>query len=203
VLAGVFGFVTGLVGTLLSASFEQLPAGPIIVLTGAAVFFASLLFGVRRGAIARLLAHRRFQRSWNERQLLREIYEALEARHFARPILPRSELAQRRSWSPRQVDAVLRAAAGAGLVHAAASGAVELTPAGWRRAVEVTRGERLWQAFLQQYPEQAGSAPNLASTSVADFVSPAIALDLTDDLRAEGRWPDDSAFGAQGSGGTP
>ncbi len=62
VLAGSFGFVTGLIGTLLSASYNQLPAGPIITLTGTALFVFSLLFGFRRGAVARLMQHWRFQR---------------------------------------------------------------------------------------------------------------------------------------------
>jgi manganese/zinc/iron transport system permease protein len=68
VLAGSFGFATGLIGTLLSASYNQLPAGPIITLTGTVVFMISLLFGVRRGAIARLLEHWRFQRELREMQ---------------------------------------------------------------------------------------------------------------------------------------
>jgi manganese/zinc/iron transport system permease protein len=67
-LAGVFGFSIGLVGTWLSAQYEQLPAGPIIVLAGAVLFLASLLFGFRRGLIVRLVEHRRFQRELREMQ---------------------------------------------------------------------------------------------------------------------------------------
>ena len=62
VLAGVFGLATGFVGTMLSAYYEQLPAGPIIVLTGATIFLVSMLLGARRGVIARLIEHFRFQR---------------------------------------------------------------------------------------------------------------------------------------------
>jgi manganese/zinc/iron transport system permease protein len=62
VLAGVFGFFTGFVGTALSAAFNQLPAGPIIVLAGTAIFLASMLFGRRRGIIARLMQQRQFDR---------------------------------------------------------------------------------------------------------------------------------------------
>jgi manganese/zinc/iron transport system permease protein len=61
-LAGIFGFVTGFSGTLLSATFDRLPAGPIIVLAGTAIFLVSLLFGSRRGLIARFVQHTRFQR---------------------------------------------------------------------------------------------------------------------------------------------
>src|SRR5262245_3771334 len=55
VLAGIFGLATGLIGTSLSAYFDQLPAGPIIVLTGATLFLVSMLFGFRRGIITRVI----------------------------------------------------------------------------------------------------------------------------------------------------
>jgi manganese/zinc/iron transport system permease protein len=61
-LAGGFGFVIGLVGTLVSATYSLMPAGPIIVLTGSVVFLVSLLFGTRRGLVARLIEHLRFRR---------------------------------------------------------------------------------------------------------------------------------------------
>ncbi len=69
VLSGIFGFFTGLIGTMLSATFDQLPAGPIIVLTGTVIFLASLLFGIRRGVIARLIEHFRFQRQLHQMRI--------------------------------------------------------------------------------------------------------------------------------------
>ena len=75
-LAGIFGFAIGLVGTLLSATFNQLPAGPIIVLTAAVVFFTSLLFGVRRGVIARLIEHVSFQRELRQMHAAGRLPEA-------------------------------------------------------------------------------------------------------------------------------
>jgi len=68
-LSGIFGFVTGFIGTMLSATLDRLPAGPIIVLTGSAIFLFSLLFGMRRGVIARLIEHFRFQRQLNEMRI--------------------------------------------------------------------------------------------------------------------------------------
>lgn len=60
-LSGCFGFATGFVGAILSATYDELPAGPIIVLTGTAFFLISMLFGTRRGAIVRLREHLRFR----------------------------------------------------------------------------------------------------------------------------------------------
>jgi len=48
-----FGVITGAVGTWLSANYANLPAGPIIVLVGAALFLFSSVFAPRRGLIAR------------------------------------------------------------------------------------------------------------------------------------------------------
>lgn len=189
VLAGTFGFVTGIVGTTLSATFQHLPAGPVIVLTGTALFLASMLLGIRRGVIARVVQHRRFQHQWRERQLLRTIYELLESGGFRTRSVTASDLASRRSWSPRQIDRLVHAAAGDGFVLAHPNGQVELTPAGWRKAVEVTRGQRLWEEFLTEYPEQAGSVVNLARSSVAEHVPAPVVEQLQSQLQAAGRWP--------------
>ena len=48
-----FGIITGAVGTWLSAEYANLPAGPIIVLVGAALFLISALLAPGRGLIAR------------------------------------------------------------------------------------------------------------------------------------------------------
>ena len=54
-IAAVFGATAGIAGTAVSASYAiALPAGPSIVLAGAALFLASILFAPRRGVIARL-----------------------------------------------------------------------------------------------------------------------------------------------------
>jgi manganese/zinc/iron transport system permease protein len=92
VLAGIFGLATGAIGTILSATFEQLPAGPIIVLTGTALFLVSLLFGSRRGALARWIAHRQFQDAWHHRRRLRETYDAIEAGREPRSSLAADDL---------------------------------------------------------------------------------------------------------------
>jgi manganese/zinc/iron transport system permease protein len=189
VLSAIFGFVTGVIGTILSATFDRLPAGPIIVLTGSALFAISMLFGVRRGAIARILSQRRFERTWHERQLLRTMFELLEARRFQSQAIPQEEVAAKRAWPDRKTDNLVQAAAIDGLVQPISHGQISLTPLGWQQAVEVTRGQRLWEAFLTAYPDQAGSVVNLASVSVAEHVPAPVVAELTQQLQAAGRWP--------------
>jgi manganese/zinc/iron transport system permease protein len=189
VLAGGLGFVTGVVGTTLSYTFDKLPAGPVIVLTGAALFLLSMLLGHRRGAIARILAHRRFRRSWQERQLLRTLYELIESGGFRQRSVPQDDLLSLRAWSPAEAQKLVQEAAVAGLVLPLPGGRVALTDQGWQQALEATRGHRLWQTFLAEYPEQAGSVVNLASVSVDDHLPPALSDELQAKLVAAGRWP--------------
>ena len=187
-IAGAFGLVTGLIGTVFSAMFSMLPAGPIIVLTGSVIFLISMLFGVRRGAIARLLEHRRFQRDYNQRQLLLATYDV--GSRTGQQKVSTADLLARKSWSPQQVNHLITNAVASGLVERTHVDEFRFTPAGLTRAVEVTRGQRLWEELLTEYPELAGSVANLASESVDQYVEPTIVAGLTARLKAQSRWPE-------------
>ncbi len=55
-LSAILGAGAGLVGTVLSNSYEHLPAGPCIILAASAFFFFTLLVAPRRGLMARAYA---------------------------------------------------------------------------------------------------------------------------------------------------
>jgi manganese/zinc/iron transport system permease protein len=67
-IAAGIGAVSAYIGASLSAALPQAPTGPLIVLTSFAIFVASLLFAPARGAVARLITFRRFQRRVHLRQ---------------------------------------------------------------------------------------------------------------------------------------
>ena len=49
--AAIFGALSGAIGTAISASFDHMPTGPVIVLTSVAIFVASILFAPGRGVL--------------------------------------------------------------------------------------------------------------------------------------------------------
>ncbi|MCU6791532.1 metal ABC transporter permease [Paenibacillus sp. WQ 127069] len=55
VISGLFGALSGFIGTLISASGNNLPTGPLTVLAATALFVLSLLAAPRRGVISKLL----------------------------------------------------------------------------------------------------------------------------------------------------
>ncbi len=68
VIAAGIGGVAGYVGAALSAVFERMPTGPIIVLVAFALFVASLLFSPLRGVLAIALRQWQFQHRVHVRQ---------------------------------------------------------------------------------------------------------------------------------------
>lgn len=71
VLSGIFGAVSGAVGTWISASVSNLPTGPVTVLTATLLFFISILFGPRRGLVAKRLMRSQMKQDYHrENELL-------------------------------------------------------------------------------------------------------------------------------------
>lgn len=66
---------------------------------------------------------------------------------------------------------------------------MELTGAGLARAARIARGHRLWEQFLVDHPELAGSLADLGEESVDDRLVTEMVEELEDRLGELGRWP--------------
>ncbi len=77
-----------------------------------------------------------------------------------------------------------------------------LTDAGRRRAALLERGFRLWELFLTEYADLAGSYADLDSESIDRLLTPDMIAELEGKLRESGRWPpwldDDPSLAAAG-----
>lgn len=67
-VSAAVGGVSGYIGAALSAAYERLPTGPIIVLTAFVLFTLTMLVSPRRGILAAALRQWRFQRRVHIRQ---------------------------------------------------------------------------------------------------------------------------------------
>jgi manganese/zinc/iron transport system permease protein len=76
-LSSVIGGASGYIGAALSATYPNLPAGSIIVLTTSSVFAVSLLFAPTRGLLSRALKVARLRLQVAEDHLLLEAHEYL------------------------------------------------------------------------------------------------------------------------------
>lgn len=188
-LSGLFGAAIGSIGSLLSAGYSGMPAGPIIVLVGSVLFFFSVLFAPKRGAVARWLNHVNFRRTIAEQRLLLAMYELVE------PQLPKGReitihaLQTRRAWRASQLEGLLRLASRKGWIERLGTDRVQLTQTGFREAIEVTRTARLWRQLLAEQSEAAGSLADLDALSIYERLPPGMLESLEVSLRAQGNWP--------------
>lgn len=206
-LSGLLGGLIGLAGSLLSAVYAQLPAGPIIVLCAAAVVAVSLLAGTRRGLWVRWQTQRQFERDWHLAELLCLLYEkgGCYAPLTTRPTPGHdaaAPTAREHAWgldqrtfgcqglSLRIARGVLRDAQRRGLVTCEGT-QLRLTPAGWREAVRQVRRQRLWALVLTEHPDLAASGVNLATDDPESFLPADERERLIEQLRQSGRWPMD------------
>lgn len=79
-LAGAFGALAGVAGSVLSAEAARLPTGPTIVLCATAIVVVSLLFAPRRGLVWRQVRTRRDRRRLRLAAVLSDLHE-LELQH--------------------------------------------------------------------------------------------------------------------------
>jgi manganese/zinc/iron transport system permease protein len=74
-LAGIFGALSGWLGSMISALVERMPTGPIIVIVAGVFFLASMFFAPRRGLTAGMLRQWLLNRRVAYQNLLRALAE--------------------------------------------------------------------------------------------------------------------------------
>ena len=178
--AGI-GAVSGLIGAILSAMYDNMPTGAIIVLVCAGFFVLSLVFGVRRGALVTWLRARDLNRKVARQNLLRSLYERTEVRGAPneRPLVPVVELVDSRSWSDRGLRAAVSLAEDAGLVARADNG-VRLTAEGIHEAERVVRNHRLWEMYLISHADIAPSHVDRDADAVEHVLGADLVARLTE-----------------------
>ena len=150
--AAGLGAFSAWIGVTISALVPRMPAGAIIVLSASAVFLISILLGTRRGIVMQLWHVVQLKRRVGKQHILRAIWECSEGQRSVQT----AELLQRRSWSSRSVDRLLRASRRRHEVTIDSSG-VMLTDSGALEARQIVRNHRLGELFLIRH---ADIAPN-------------------------------------------
>jgi manganese/zinc/iron transport system permease protein len=176
-LSGIFGALSGMLGSGLSALMANLPAGAVIVLTASSIFILSMTFGSARGILKLLVERYRLRKRIMQENLLRDLYESYESA----PKAPFSDaspvkssvrgfqiksLFTRRSWSKRQLQRTVRQLRASKYVSLADKGRLELTDAGRQAAQAVVRKHRLWEAYLIYYADVATGMVDLSADRI-------------------------------------
>ncbi|MGC3969324.1 MAG: iron chelate uptake ABC transporter family permease subunit [Pirellulales bacterium] len=208
--AALIGAAIGGLGTLTSAHYSLVPAGPVIILVGTAFFLVSMLFAPRRGVLARAAALRDFRRMLLRQRILSTLFKYGEGPESEDAWLTVPEIAATFHIAPGLARRAVNDAVFSGtLVPRSSEKGTEfgLTDYGWDHAALVVRGERLWQSYLAEHPDLVGQLVDLDLTNVDDYLPANVVRRLEAALKAEGRLPETSetvALAARGAkGGRP
>lgn len=145
----LFGCLACTVGWYVSSQRSGLAPGPVISLTGAAVFGIVYFLAPKHGIFSKLFRHLKSRERVMRENILKAIYKQLEAEGFHDSGLSISELSEVRKCTLEEAarEAKLLVRSGEATYEEGRS-AIYLTPVGWRRAAEIVRNHRLWELYL-------------------------------------------------------
>ncbi|MFZ5824176.1 MAG: metal ABC transporter permease, partial [Bacillota bacterium] len=184
-LSGIFGALSGLMGTIASQVGPRMPTGPLIVLAATAVFLISLTLAPRRGLLARLIHFAANRRRIARERTLRALYELAEEAGDPSAAFSPAELERRRGLSARSLPGVLAALRRDGLVAGGQGRSSErwsLTREGLRAAYHLVREERLFELFLMHEAE-LGEGHQIDRDGRSPAFPPGVAEELSALLR--------------------
>lgn len=154
VIAGVFGGASGFVGTYVSTLTENMPTGPVIVLSATALFLFSMFFAPRRGLLLKLWKRRALRVQVARENLLQSLYDLAES-DSEKGALPLGgytldQLLKRRPQPLYLARKQLRKLVRAGLVQESRAPvtAYLLTDQGLELAYRLTQNQRMLEIFL-------------------------------------------------------
>lgn len=163
ILSGLFGALSGLLGSTFSALMANLPAGAVIVIMAALVFIFSLAFGSASGLLQQMIERRRLTNKVARENLLRKMYEYHELRNSAKAAsqitegLRFEDLLAARAWSSTRLRKTLKSTISAGMIRGNGNQRFTLTDKGLHESYQIVRKHRLWEAYLITHADIAPS----------------------------------------------
>jgi manganese/zinc/iron transport system permease protein len=182
-LAALFGGLSGIVGTSLSAMAPRLPTGPVMVMVATGFFLLSVLFGPRRGILARLRRRRANERRERRHHILRAVVELLEG-HPGRQRFSIGEVAAELGSDADRAETEAKRLSRAGLAEVKNDG-IALTGAGMSEATFVVKSHRLWEHFLVYRDILAADHVDRPADEVEHLLTPEIIARLEEILQRD------------------
>ncbi len=184
ILSGLFGGLSGLLGSTFSALMANLPAGAVIVMMAAIVFTISLACGPASGLLHQMIDRHRLTNKVAGENLLRKMYEFYELRESAKAPNQNADgfrfedLLAARAWSPARLRKSLRTARSAGLVQGNGDQQFRLTAKGMHEAYQIVRRHRLWEAYLITHADIAPSQVDWGADAIEHVLDREMIQDL-------------------------
>ena len=185
-LSGLFGALSGFLGSGMSALMANLPAGAVIVLVASFFFCISMVFGSTRGLLRLGLDRLRLRRKIMNENLLRDLHEWEENLTDVNNRAPRvGTLMLHRAWSEKDLKRTLRRLNRQGLIRQPNDGTIRLTGIGRAAAREIVLRHRLWEIYLITHADVAPGMVDLSADRIEHVLDPDMIRSLKTLLHSE------------------
>jgi len=190
-LGGMFGALSGMVGTVVSSAAPRMPTGPWMVVAVTIIFAISALIAPERGLALSVLRHWQLRRRIARENVIRTIFKINEADPAA--IVQESQLLHFRNLALPRLDRALRGLVQRGLLARPGGGVVELTAAGKELGAQLTRKHRLWELYLTKHTAIDPEHAHLDAEEIEHLLT----AELEEQLREELEYPSHDPHGKQ------
>lgn len=181
VLAGAFGAISGVVGTLGSATWSDVPAGAVIVLTGAGIFMISMLFAPERGILHKVVRNTTFSIHMTRDHILKALIESAETGSTG---MSQKSLAKAVAGPGLTIQIVLALMQLHKLVETR-NALVFPTATGRDKGIHLVKAHRLWEFYLINEMDIAKDHVHRDADELEHVLSPEIVAELERRLALE------------------
>lgn len=180
VLSAIFAAISGVSGAYVSYALPHMPTGPWIVMF--LTFFAllSVLFGNKKGVVAKLIQQRRNNQKMLLENILKCLYHLGEAEGvFGKPYTI-EEIQNKRLMSLSELKRGCKKLQKDGLLSIDTNQRIKLTPAGAKEGERVTRVHRLWEIYLTKYMQLPADHVHDDAEAIEHIITPEVEKQLED-----------------------
>ena len=182
-LSILFGVLSGLTGALISASYNDIPTGPVITLSATFVFGLAYLIAPEHGVLAKITRVTQRKKRVRRENTLKSIYKILEGEGFIHQEVSLIMLAQKQRNTEDVIKTRCKELIRHGLLEQSADTvSVHLTSSGWKRAMELVRNHRLWELYLTNEADYAEDHVHDDAEKIEHILDPGIVRQLERDL---------------------
>lgn len=172
-VSAAIGAFSGLSGALISFYIPKMPTGPWIVVSLSLIALFSVVLAPNRGVLPNYWRQKRIQKKFALENVLKSIYQVLEAKGDLNATFDKKEIINRKSYKLSQLESVLKKLKSKGAVIVA-DNRLKLSEEGIKQAARLVKLHRLWELYLTEYLRIAPDHVHDDAETIEHIITPEI-----------------------------
>lgn len=182
-LSGGFALLSGILGTYVSYTLPQMPTGPWIVVFLTFFAFCSVLFGSKKGVVARKILHRKNKTKILTENILKALYHLGEKEQVFGASYSLRQIQSKRFIAENALKRGIKKLKKQALLREDSDKTVRFSPQGLHEGRRITRIHRLWEIYLTQHLHLPADHVHHDAEAIEHIITPEIEAQLLQELK--------------------